>query len=266
MKNKNQQLFSQDALKIADQSFQSRLLIGTGKYADKPLMSKAISASGSEIITTAIRRIDLSKGKQDAFVSHISPEKYIFLGNTSGARNADEAVRLAHAIRSAGISNWIKLEVIPDAKYLLPDAVETYLAAQLLIKEGFTVLPYIHADPVLAKKCEEIGCAAVMPLASPIGSNQGLKMAYMIKIIIEQSNVPVIVDAGISSPSDACKLMEIGTDAVMVNTAIATSANPVVMAKAFDYAIQAGRQAYLAGLGPISNLATASSPLTSFLS
>lgn len=254
-----------DSLIIANRAFHSRLLIGTGKYADKPLMAKAITASGAEIITTAIRRVDLNQGKQDAFVSHICPEKYVFLGNTSGARNAEEAIRLAQAIRSAGISDWIKLEVIPDAQYLMPDPVETFKAAKLLIKDGFKILPYIHADPVLAKKCEDIGCSAVMPLASPIGSNQGLKMLYMIRLIIAQSSVPVIIDAGISSPSDACKLMEIGCDAVMVNTAIATSANPVVMATSFHQAIQAGRQAFLAGLGPVSNSAEASSPLTAFL-
>eukprot|EP01047_Picozoa_sp_COSAG01_P009638 COSAG01_NODE_398_length_17547_cov_206.793501_12_plen_259_part_00 len=255
---------NKDHLTIADKTFSSRLLIGTGKYASKPLMREAILASDSNIITTAIRRVALDQS-DDAFISHISPEEFLFLGNTSGARNADEACRLAGAIRAAGISNWIKLEVIPDPRYLMPDPVETLIAAERLIKDGFTVFPYMHADPVLAKKLEDIGCATVMPLASPIGSNQGLKMAYMIQLIIEQSNVPVIVDAGIGCPSEAAKVMEMGADAVMVNTAIATAQDPVQMAMAFKLAIEAGRLAYLAGLAGEQSLANASSPLTDFL-
>ncbi|MEK9657067.1 MAG: thiazole synthase [bacterium] len=252
-----------DLFEISGKTFSSRLLIGTGKYASNPLMKEAILASGAEIVTTAIRRVDLDN-KQDPFVTHISPDDFVFLGNTSGARDADEALRLAHAIRASGISNWIKLEVIPDPRYLMPDPVETFIAAERLIKEGFIVFPYIHADPVLAKKLEDVGCATVMPLASPIGSNQGLKMAYMIQLIIDQSNVPVIIDAGIGCPSDAVKVMEMGADAVMINTAIATAQNPVGMAESFKWAVHSGRQAFLSGL-PSSGTAAASSPLTDFL-
>lgn len=249
---------------LADKSFCSRLIIGSGKYSSRSLLADSIHESGAEIVTTAIRRIDLSN-PHDSFIKTIDPKKYLFLANTSGARNAEEAIRLAAAARASGITNWIKLEVIPDPTYLMPDPVETFKAAKELINQGFIVLPYIHADPVLAKKLEEIGCSAVMPLAAPIGSKDGLKMAYMISIIIKQSTVPVIIDAGIASPSDACKVMEMGADAVMLNTAIASAQDPILMSKAFKKAIEAGRQAFLSGLSQASS-PTPSSPLLNFIS
>lgn len=253
-----------DFLEIGNKKFKSRLLIGTGKFSSPALMRQSIEAAESEIITVAVRRVDI-RNPRDSFLNTISPDKYLFLPNTSGARNADEAVRIAKIARFSGLSDWVKLEVIPDANYLLPDPIETLKAAELLVKEGFTVLPYINADPVLAKKLEEAGCATVMPLAAPIGSNRGLQTRELIRIIIEQANVPVVVDAGLGAPSHAAEAMEMGADAVLVNTAIATSENPVLAAEAFNLAVQSGRKGYLAQLRPARVTAEASSPLTGFL-
>lgn len=253
-----------DKLIIADREFDSRLLIGTGKFASNELMAEAIECSGTEIVTVALRRVDI-ENQNDDMLAVIDRDKYLLLPNTSGARDADEAVRLARLARAATGINWLKLEVTPDPYYLLPDPVETLKAAEILVKEDFVVLPYINADPVLAKKLEDIGTATVMPLASPIGSNQGLKTRSALEIIIEQANVPVVVDAGLGLPSHATDAMEIGADAVLVNTAIATAANPIDMAEAFRLAVIAGRKAYLSGPGSAAKKASASSPLTGFL-
>lgn len=249
-------------LKIADKEFSSRFMIGTGKYTDFETMEKAHNASGAEIITVAIRRIDTNAPGHVGLMDHIDLNKYWLLPNTAGCATAEEAIRIARLSRAMGINNWIKLEVIPDAKYLLPDPIATFEAAKILVEEGFTVLPYINADPILAKRLEEIGCATVMPLASPIGSGQGVKTIDNIKIIIEQSNVPVIVDAGLGTPSDASIAMENGADACLLNTAVALAENPEKMAEAFKLGIQAGRLAYESGRMPIKAYASASSPLT----
>jgi thiazole synthase len=251
-------------LQIADKQFHSRLFTGTGKFRSSELMGEAIIASGSELVTVALKRVDLNNG-QDSMLQHLSANHISLLPNTSGVRNAKEAIFAAELAREALETNWIKLEIHPDPKYLLPDPIETLLAAEELVKLGFIVLPYIHADPVLCKRLEEVGTAAVMPLGAPIGSNKGLRTSDFLEIIIEQSNVPVIVDAGIGAPSDAAKAMEMGADAVLVNTAIAVADNPVEMAKAFKLATQAGRMAFEAKLGALSSGANASSPLTSFL-
>ena len=254
-------------LKIADREFQSRLLVGTGKFSSPEAMRDALETSGTELVTVALRRADLT-GKQDPFANileFIDPEKYLLLPNTSGAMNAEEAVRLARLAVKAGLPQWVKLEIHPDPRYLLPDPVETLKAAQQLVSEGFTVLPYINADPVLAKRLEEVGTATVMPLGSPIGSNQGIQTRDQIRIIIEQATVPVIVDAGLGSPSHAAEAMEIGADAVLVNTAIAIANDPSRMGLAFKAAVEAGRAAYEIGLGQQLGTASATSPLTSFL-
>ncbi len=253
-----------EPLIIAGRSFNSRLLVGTGKFSSGSLMAKAIEASGCDIVTVALRRVDL-EDPQDDLLSYIDTSKYLLLPNTSGAKDAEEAVRLARLARAAGCEPWVKLEVTPDPFYLLPDPIETLKAAEILIKEGFTVLPYINADPVLAKRLQEIGTATVMPLGAPIGTNKGVKTRDQIAIIIEQATVPVIVDAGLGAPSHVAEAMEMGADAVLVNTAIAVSPDPVLMAKAFKLAVEAGRAAYIAGLGPERVLAEASSPLTGFL-
>ena len=258
--------FSQKLI-IAGREFSSRLLTGTGKFESNQTMAAALEASGTEIVTVALRRADLS-GKGDAFANileFIDPKKYLLLPNTSGARNAEEAVRLARLARAAGISDWVKLEIHPDPRYLLPDPIETYKAAEILVKEGFIVLPYINADPVLAKRLEEIGTATVMPLGSPIGSNRGIETRAQIEIIIEQATIPVIVDAGLGSPSQAALALEMGAAAVLVNTAIAIAADPVRMARAFKNAVQAGREAFEIGLGPVLDTAVATSSLTGFL-
>jgi thiazole synthase len=213
----------------------------------------------------ALRRADLSNPGGDSILSALDPKRHLLLPNTSGARNADEAVRLARLARSAGCEPWVKLELTPEPRYLLPDPIETLRAAELLVKEGFVVLPYIQADPILAKKLEEAGTAAVMPLGAPIGSNRGLKTRDMIKIIIEQATVPVVVDAGLGAPSHAAEAMELGADAVLVNTALADATDHGAMARAFSMAVEAGRIAYKAGLGPTRDTAEASSPLTGFL-
>jgi thiazole synthase len=253
-----------DKLIIANREFDSRLLIGTGKFSSCELMAEAIDKSGSEIVTVALRRVDINN-KNDDMLSVIDLNKYLLLPNTSGARDADEAVRLSKLARAATGINWVKLEVTPDPYYLLPDPIETLKAAEILVKDGFIVLPYINADPILAKRLEDAGTATVMPLASLIGSNQGIKTRAAIEIIIEQSNIPVVVDAGLGLPSHAAEAMEMGADAVLVNTAIATVNEPAKMAEAFKLAVIAGRMAFLSGFSASSKKASASSPLTGFL-
>ena len=253
-----------DKLIIANKQFDSRLLIGTGKYPSVMAMTNAIKSSDTEIVTVALRRVDI-ENENDDILAAIDTNKYLLLPNTSGARDADEAIRLGKLARAATGINWLKLEVTPDPYYLLPDPIETLKAAEILVKDDFVVLPYINADPVLAKKLEDIGTATVMPLASPIGSNQGLKTRAALEIIIAQANIPVVVDAGLGLPSHAADAMEMGADAVLVNTAIATADSPADMAQAFKLATQAGRKAFLAGAATISKTAEASSPLTGFL-
>lgn len=254
-----------EKLVINGREFSSRLLTGTGKFSSPEKMAESIEACGSEIVTVALRRVDIGKTENRNLTDYLNLNRIKLLPNTSGAANADEAVRLARLAKAAGLSDWIKLEVHPDPRYLMPDPIETLKAAEILVKEGFTVFPYIHADPVLAKRLEEVGCATVMPLASPIGSNRGLDTKSMLEIIIEQASIPVIVDAGIGAPSHAAEAMEMGASACLVNTAIAAAADPVVMAKAFDMAIRAGRAAFTSGMAAKSYQASATSPLTSFL-
>jgi thiazole synthase len=231
------------------------------------MMRAALEASGAEIVTVALRRVDLTGGKdpQADMLEEIDAEKVLVLANTSGAMNAEEAVRLARLAVAAGLPKWIKLEIHPDPRYLLPDPIETLRATEILVKEGFTILPYIQADPVLAKRLEEAGAATVMPLGAPIGSNRGVETRAMIEIIIEQATVPVIVDAGLGAPSHAAEALERGADAVFIKTAIAVAEDPVGMAKAFRMGVEAGRRAYESGLGPTSRMAAATSPLTGFL-
>ncbi|WP_312025079.1 thiazole synthase [Tenacibaculum haliotis] len=251
-------------LKIADKEFTSRLFTGTGKFSSSVLMKEALLASESELITVALKRVDV-KDENDDILTHLNHSRINLLPNTSGVRTAKEAVFAAKLSREALETNWVKLEIHPDPRYLLPDPIETLKAAEELVKLGFVVMPYIHADPVLCKRLEEVGTQCVMPLGAPIGSNKGLKTQDFLEIIIEQSNVPVIVDAGIGAPSHAAYAMELGADAVLVNTAIAVSQKPVAMARAFKMAVEAGRMAYEAKLAPIRQEAEASSPLTSFL-
>jgi thiazole synthase len=254
-------------LVIAGRTFRSRLILGTGKFPSPESMRDALDASGAEMVTVALRRADLS-GKKDPYANileFIDPKRFLLLPNTSGAMNAEEAVRLARLAAAAGLPKWIKLEIHPDPRYLLPDPVETFIAAELLVKEGFTVLPYINADPALAKRLQEAGCATVMPLGSPIGSNRGVETRAQIRIIIEQATVPVVVDAGLGAPSHAAEAMEMGADAVLVNTAIAIASDANRMAQAFAQAVQAGRAAYELGLAPSTDEANATSPLTGFL-
>ena len=253
-----------DNLVIADKTFSSRLFTGTGKFSSSRLMKEALDVSESELITVALKRVE-AKNDKDDILSHLNMDRVNLLPNTSGVRTAKEAVFAAELSREALNTNWIKLEIHPDPKYLLPDPIETLLAAEELVKKGFVVMPYIHADPVLCKRLEDVGVQCVMPLGAPIGSNKGIKTKDFLEIIIEQSNVPIIVDAGIGSPSHAAFAMELGADAVLVNTAIAVSENPVAMAKAFKMAVEAGRIAYNAKLAPVQEKAIASSPLTSFL-
>ena len=249
---------------IAGQEFDSRLFLGTGKFSSNQLMEQALIASGSDMVTTALRRVDI-QNPDDDILKHINPDRFRLLPNTSGVRTAKEAVFAAELAREALQTNWLKLEIHPDPKYLLADTVETLKACEELAKKGFIVLPYMQADPILAKQLEDVGAAAVMPLGSPIGSNKGLMTREFIKIIIEQANVPVVVDAGIGAPSHAAEAMEMGADAVLVNTAIAVANDPVQMAEAFKLAVQAGRMGYEAKLGAQLKVAEASSPLTSFL-
>ena len=253
-----------DKLQIADKLFNSRLFLGTGKFGSSLLMKDAILSSASELVTVALKRVDL-KSNEDDLIKHIQLPNVHLLPNTSGTRTAKEAIFVAQLAREALRTNWIKLEIHPDPKYLMPDPIETIKAAEELVKLGFVVLPYIHADPVLCKRLEEVGVQSVMPLGAPIGTNKGLASREFLKIIIEQSNVPVIVDAGIGCPSQAAEAMEMGADAVLVNTAIATANNPVEMAFAFKLAVEAGRSAFLAGLPNIQKNAAATSPLTAFL-
>lgn len=253
-----------EKLIIGGREFSSRLFTGTGKFSSNELMSRAIAASGSEMVTVALKRIDTAN-REDDMLRHILRPGVQLLPNTSGVRNAEEAVLAAQLAREAFETDFIKLEIHPDPKYLLPDPVETLKATEELAKMGFIVLPYIQADPVLCKRLEEAGTAAVMPLGAPIGTNKGLVVRDMLEIIIAESNVPVVVDAGIGAPSHAAAAMEMGADAVLVNTAIAVAGDPVAMAQAFAKAVEAGREAYEAGLGSQSSVAVASSPLTSFL-
>ena len=253
-------------LKIADREFSSRLLVGTGKFASNELMRDALEASGTELVTVALRRVDLS-GRGDPFANlldFIDPTRFLLLPNTSGARNAEEAVRLARLAVSAGLPSWVKLEIHPDPRYLLPDPVETLAAAETLVREGFTVLPYINADPVLAKRLEDVGTAT--PLGSPIGSNRGIETRAQIEIIIEQATIPVVVDAGLGAPSQAAEALEMGADAVLVNTAIAIASDPVRMALAFRKAVEAGRAAHEIGLAETRTMASPTSPLTAIFS
>lgn len=251
-------------LRIADKTFTSRLLTGTGKFSSAAVMEEALLASGTELVTVALKRVNL-RGKEDDLLAHLQHPGFHLLPNTSGVRNAKEAVYAAELAREALETNWVKLEIHPDPKYLMPDATETLKAATELVKRGFVVLPYVHADPVLCKQLEEAGTAAVMPLGAPIGSNKGLQTRDFLEIIIAQSNVPVIVDAGIGAPSHAAAALEMGADAVLVNTAIAVAGHPVQMARAFKLAVEAGRTAYEAQLAATQPHAIASSPLTHFL-
>ena len=254
-----------DALVIAGRSFGSRLLVGTGKFGSHEVMRDALAASGTEMVTVALRRVDLDATGGPDILGFIDQDRYLLLPNTSGAVDADEAVRIARLARAAGMPTWIKLEVTPEPRYLLPDPVETLRGAEALVADGFTVLPYINADPVLAKRLEEVGCATVMPLGSWIGSNRGVRTREAIQIIVEQATVPVVVDAGLGAPSHAAEAMELGVDAVLVNTAIAVASDPVAMARAFALGVGAGRAAFLAGRGAERDDADASSPLTGFL-
>ncbi|NOH72802.1 thiazole synthase [Vibrio pectenicida] len=251
-------------LTIGDKRFESRLISGTGKFSNSKLMVEAIEASGSELATMALKRVNLND-KQDNIVQPLLGAGVNLLPNTSGAKNAKDAIFAANLAREALETNWIKLEIHPDPKYLLPDPIETLVAADELVRQGFIVLPYCHADPVLCKRLEEVGCSAVMPLGSPIGSNRGMVTKDFLNIIIDQANVPVVVDAGIGAPSHAALAMEMGADAVIVNTAIASSRNPIAMATAFKMAVEAGRIGYKAGLASKAYRAVSSSPLTSFL-
>lgn len=251
---------------IAGREFHSRLFLGTGKFSSNELMARAIEASGTEMVTLAMKRVELDD-KEDDMLQHVIRPDIQLLPNTSGVRDAEEAVFAAQMAREAFGTSWLKLEIHPDPRYLLPDSVETLKATEQLVKMGFTVLPYCQADPTLCKRLEEAGAAAVMPLGAPIGTNKGLQTRDFLRIIIEQSNVPVVVDAGIGAPSHAAEAMEMGASACLVNTAIAVAGNPVAMAEAFKQAVEAGRMGYEAGLGLQADnfVAEASSPLTAFL-
>lgn len=253
-----------EPLVIAGKTFESRLFVGTGKYASGEMMRDSIRASGSQLVTMAMRRVNAA-GADDGIMEYMETDRYSLLPNTSGVRDAKEAVFAAQLAREALGTNWLKLEIHPDPKYLMPDPVETLKAAEELVKDGFVVLPYVHADPVLCKRLEEVGCAAVMPLAAPIGTNEGLSARRFIEIIIAQSKVPVVVDAGLGLPSHAADALEMGADAVLVNTALATAQDPIAMSAAFKMAVECGRIAYESGRGAQSVEAVASSPLTAFL-
>ena len=260
---------TEDPLVIAGRSFRSRLIGGTGKFGSGPLMAKALEASGAELVTVALRRVDLDAPAGTDILDHLDRERYLLMPNTSGAQDAGEAVRLARLARAAGLTaddgrTWVKLEVTPEPRYLWPDPVETLKAAEKLVAEDFVVLPYVPADPVLAKRLEEAGCATVMPLGSWIGSNRGLRTRDAVAAIVAMATVPVVVDAGLGAPSHAAEAMELGCEAVLVNTAIATARDPVEMAHAFRLAVEAGRRSYLAGL-PVEGEPSASSPMTGFL-
>jgi len=252
-----------DVLKIGGLELKSRFFTGTGKFADPRLMEAAIKASGAQVVTVALRRVDLL-GKGESILDFI-PKECVLMPNTSGARNAEEAVRIARLSKVAGCGNWIKIEIIPDQKYLMPDNEETVKATRILAEEGFVVLPYMNPDLVMARKMQEAGAAAVMPLGAPIGSNRGFQTKELVRLMVEEITVPVIVDAGIGRPSEAAECMELGASAVLVNTAVATAGDPVTMAVAFGKAIEAGRSAWLAGFGRTLSEAESSSPLTGFL-
>ncbi|WP_305407323.1 thiazole synthase [Photobacterium leiognathi] len=251
-------------LTIADKTFTSRLFTGTGKFANRDVMAESILATGSELVTMALKRVNIAE-RDDDILAPLIQAGVNLLPNTSGAKNAKEAIFAAQLAREALGTNWLKLEIHPDPKYLMPDPIETLKAAEQLVKEGFVVLPYCHADPVLCKRLEDVGCAAVMPLGAPIGSNKGVASRDFLRIIIDQAQVPVVVDAGIGAPSHAAEAMEMGADAVLVNTAIAAASDPIAMGRAFKLAVESGRMAYEAGLAGKVNHAIASSPLTAFL-
>ncbi len=251
-------------LVIAGREIKSRLMMGTGKFSSPQVMAEALEASGAEIVTVALRRVEFGN-PQDDIISQIDQQRYLLLPNTSGARDAQEAVRIARLARAASGWDWLKLEVTPEPNYLLPDPIETLKAAEILVKEGFVVLPYINADPVLAKRLQDAGCAAVMPLGSPIGSGRGIKTAEQIEIIVQQATVPVVVDAGLGLPSHVCQAFELGADAVLVNTAVAVAQDPVAMARSFRLAVESAAEAIAAGPMGQSGAASASSPLTGFL-
>lgn len=252
-----------DTLKIGEKELKSRFFVGTGKFGNLEIMRKMIEASGAEVVTVALRRVDLDS-KTDNILDYI-PKNVILMPNTSGARNAEEAIRIARLAKASGCGNWIKIEVIPDNQYLLPDNLETLKAIEVLAQEGFVILPYMNPDLVMARKMIEAGAVAVMPLGAPIGSNRGIKTKEIVKIMVQELSVPVIVDAGIGKPSEAAECLEMGCAGVLVDTAVATADDPIQMAQAFSLAIQAGRMAYLAGTGAVQNGANASSPLTGFL-
>ena len=254
------QTLARDALVIAGQELRSRLFLGTGKYRSDEEMLASLEASGCELVTVALRRLDLDDPSKKTILDAIDWKRYRILPNTAGCQTAEEAIRIARLARSMGLSDWVKLEVIPDPRYLLPDPEETLKAARILVKENFAVLPYINADPVLARKLEEIGTVTVMPLGSPIGSGQGLQTLAQIRLIIENARVPVVVDAGIGVPSDAAQAMELGADAVLVNSAVAAANQPALMAEALRLGVEAGRKAFVAGRMPRRDEATASSP------
>ena len=252
-----------DKLIIGGREIESRLFIGTGKFSSNKLIPEVIKASGAQVVTVALRRIDFDSEEENML--NYFPEDCIIMPNTSGARNAEEAVRIARLARAAGCGNWIKIEVISDNKYLLPDNMETIKATEILAREGFVVLPYMCPDLMAARRLRDAGAAAVMPLGAPIGTNKGLKTRELVKILVNEIDLPVIVDAGLGKPSDAAEAMEIGAAAVLVNTAIATAGDPVMMAEAFSLAVKAGRAAYISGTGAVKEYAEASSPLTGFL-
>lgn len=253
----------EDRLMIGGREVKSRLFVGTGKFSSNRMIPIVIESSGAQVVTVALRRIDFDS-EEENMLNYI-PEDCILMPNTSGARNAEEAVRIARLARASGCGDWIKIEVISDNRYLLPDNFETVRATEILAKEGFTVLPYMSPDLMTAKRLRDAGAAAVMPLGAPIGTNRGLKTRELVKILIDEIDLPIIVDAGIGKPSEAAEAMEMGATAVLVNTAIATAGNPVMMAEAFGQAVKAGRMAYLAGAGCVREYAEASSPLTGFL-
>lgn len=255
----------EDLLKLGDKTYKSRLIVGTGKYKDFRETEKAIQASGAEIVTVAVRRVNITDSNKENLLDYIDPKKYTILPNTAGCYTAEEAIRTCRLAREAGVGNMVKLEVIGDERTLFPDIPETLEAARVLVKEGFVVLPYINDDTVAAKKLQEMGCAAVMPLAAPIGSGLGIRNPYNIRIILEHAKVPVIVDAGVGTASDASVAMELGCDGVLMNTAIAGAKDPMLMAEAMKLAVAAGRKAFLAGRIPKKLYATASSPLEGVL-
>ncbi|HXG19839.1 MAG TPA: thiazole synthase [Methylomirabilota bacterium] len=254
-----------DPFVLAGKEYHSRLIVGTGKYKDFNETKRAIEASGAEIVTVAVRRVNITDPGKENLLDYIDPKKYTILPNTAGCYTAEDAVRTCRLARAAGIGNLVKLEVIGDEKTLFPDIPATLEAAQILVKEGFIVLPYVLDDPVTCKKLEDLGCAAVMPLAAPIGSGLGIRNPYNLRIILEQSRVPVIVDAGVGTASDASVAMEMGCDAVLMNTAIAGAKDPILMAEAMKLGVEAGRKAFLAGRMPKKLYATASSPLTGMI-